>query len=204
MQNLWAVTLVCLLLELLPFKLNMNIAISAMYGQVWWRCRVFYFTRASIRNWLTVGQGLLSFVAGKDRGGNVFISSVSSLSFLFLILPCPALSYPLLCLFSLSLGDDTKWPTGVDMPLNQLINQSINQSIMYLCSLEVESHLRYFHEISQKSKAPWEDVQNKRTLALVNLFLELPPFEHSKYWKWPFLLFTCVSSVRWKPFEILL
>ena len=27
-------------------------------------------------------------VAGKGRGGNVFISSVSSLSFLFLFLPC--------------------------------------------------------------------------------------------------------------------
>ena len=50
-------------------------------------------------------------VAGKGRGGNIFISSVSSLSFLFLFLPCPPLSSPLLSLlslFSLSLGDDTK------------------------------------------------------------------------------------------------
>ena len=50
-------------------------------------------------------------VVGKGRGGNVFISSVSSLSFLFLFLPCPSLSSPLLSLlslFSLSLGDDTK------------------------------------------------------------------------------------------------
>ena len=31
-------------------------------------------------------------VAGKGRGGNVFISSVSSLSFLFLFLPCSFLS----------------------------------------------------------------------------------------------------------------
>ena len=48
-------------------------------------------------------------VAGKDRGG-MFISSVSSLSFLFLFLPCPSLSslLILLSLFSLSLGDDTK------------------------------------------------------------------------------------------------
>ena len=41
----------------------------------------------------------------------VFISSVSSLSFLFLFLPCPSLSSPLLSvlsLFSLYLGDDTK------------------------------------------------------------------------------------------------
>ena len=43
--------------------------------------------------------------------GNVFISSVSSLLVLFLFLPCPSLSSPLLShlsLFSLSLGDDTK------------------------------------------------------------------------------------------------
>ena len=55
-------------------------------------------------------------VAGKGRGGcggggDVFISSVSSLSFLFLFLPCHSLSSPLLALlslFSLSLGGDTK------------------------------------------------------------------------------------------------
>ena len=60
-------------------------------------------------------------VVGKGRGGNVFISSVSSLSFLFLFLPCPSLSSPLLSLlslFSLSLGDDTKWPSRVDVSLN--------------------------------------------------------------------------------------
>ena len=32
-------------------------------------------------------------IAVKGRGGNVFISSVSSLSLLFLFLPCPSLSY---------------------------------------------------------------------------------------------------------------
>ena len=50
-------------------------------------------------------------VAGKGRGGNVFISSFFSLSFLFLFLPCPSHSsrlLSLLTLFSLSLGDDTK------------------------------------------------------------------------------------------------
>ena len=53
--------------------------------------------------------------------GNVFISSVSSLSFLLLFLPCPSLSSPLLSLlflFSLSLWDDTKWLIRVDMLLN--------------------------------------------------------------------------------------
>ena len=40
-------------------------------------------------------------VAGKGRGWNVFISSVSSLSFLFLFLPYPSLSSSLLSLLSL-------------------------------------------------------------------------------------------------------
>ena len=40
-------------------------------------------------------------VACKDRGGNVFISSVSFLSFLFLFLSCHSLSSPLLSLLSL-------------------------------------------------------------------------------------------------------
>ena len=52
-------------------------------------------------------------VAGKGRGRDIFISFVSSLSFLFLSLPCPSFSSPLLhvsllSLFSISLGDDTK------------------------------------------------------------------------------------------------
>ena len=50
-------------------------------------------------------------VGWEGGGGDVFISSVSSLSFLFLFLPCPSLSSPLLnllSLFCLSLGDDTK------------------------------------------------------------------------------------------------
>ena len=64
-------------------------------------------------------------VAGKGRGEWF----VSSLSFLFLFLPCPSLSSPLvslLSLSSLSLGDDTKWPTRVDVSLNPQHNQSIS------------------------------------------------------------------------------
>ena len=71
-------------------------------------------------------------VVGKGRGGNVFISSVSSLSFLFLFLPCSSLSslrLSLLTLFSLSQGDDTKWPTKVDVSLNP---NTINQNLMLL------------------------------------------------------------------------
>ena len=52
---------------------------------------------------------LLSLQQIRVEGG-CFISSVSSLSFIFLFFPCPSLSSPLqslLSLFSLSLGDDT-------------------------------------------------------------------------------------------------
>ena len=71
-------------------------------------------------------------VAGQGRGGNVFISSVSSLSFLFLFLSCPSLLSPVLSILSLSplsLGDDTKWPTRVDLSLNP---NSINQNQWYV------------------------------------------------------------------------
>ena len=63
-------------------------------------------------------------LAGKGRGGgDIFISSVSSLSFLFLFLPCPSLLSPLLSLFTLSLGDDTKGHSRVDV-----IKLTINRS----------------------------------------------------------------------------
>ena len=65
---------------------------------------------------------LAVLVAGKIRGG----------MFLFLLFlsfhSCSFLS-PLLSLFSLSLGDDTKWPARVDMLLNP---NTINQSSMRL------------------------------------------------------------------------
>ena len=58
--------------------------------------------------------------AGKGRGGMfLFLLFLHFHSFSFL--PCPFLSSPLLSLlslFSLSMGDDTKWPTRVDMSLN--------------------------------------------------------------------------------------
>ena len=59
---------------------------------------------------LQLGKACYSCSSEGSRG-NVFISSVSSLSFLYLF-------YYLFYLFSLSLGDDTKWPTRVDMLLN--------------------------------------------------------------------------------------
>ena len=69
--------------------------------------------------------GLLSLQQVRVEGVCFFFPSVSSLSFLFLFLPCPSLSSPLLLfLFSLSMGNDTKWPTRVDVSFNpNTINQ---------------------------------------------------------------------------------
>ena len=65
--------------------------------------------------------------AGKGRGGMfLFLLFLHFHSFSFL--PCPSLSSPILSLlsiFSLTLGDDTEWPTRVDVSLNP---NSINQS----------------------------------------------------------------------------
>ena len=58
--------------------------------------------------------------AGKGRGG-IFISYVSSLSFIFLFLPCSPLSSPLLSLlslFSLSLETTQNDPEGFEVSLN--------------------------------------------------------------------------------------
>ena len=52
-------------------------------GRVWQRCRVSCVTRASNWYWLTVGQGLLSLQQVWVEG-ECLISSVSSLSFIFL------------------------------------------------------------------------------------------------------------------------
>ena len=60
-----------------------------------------------------------------------FISSVSSLSFLFFFLSCLSFSSPLLSLFSLSLRDDTKWPTRVDVSLNSNTIKIKNVSCHY-------------------------------------------------------------------------
>ena len=63
---------------------------------------------------LQFGNALLSLQQVRVEG-EWFISSVSLLSFLFLFLSCPSLSSPLLSLFSLSLGDDIKRPTRVEV-----------------------------------------------------------------------------------------
>ena len=68
--------------------------------------------------------------AGKGRGGFfLFLLFLHFHSFSFH--PCHSLSSPLLSLlplFSLSLGNDTKWPTRVDVSLNP---NSINQTHIF-------------------------------------------------------------------------
>ena len=75
---------------------------------MWPRCRVSYIAWAPAHLRLAYsGARPAILVAGKGRDGFFFISSVSSLSFLFLFLPFLSLS-SFLSLFSLSLGDNTK------------------------------------------------------------------------------------------------
>ena len=109
-------------------------------------------------------------VVGKGRGGMflflLFLHFHSCSS--FFPVPLFHLLYSLLPLFSLSLGDDTKWPSRVDVSLNP---NTINQC-----------------------KARWDIMQNIRTITLVILPLGLQPFEHYKYWKSPFLPCTSVGS----------
>ena len=86
-------------------------------GWVRQRCHISCVTRASNWDWLTVGQGLLSLQQVRLEGECFLFLHCHSFSFL----PCPSLSSPrlsLLSFFSLSLGDDTKWPTRVDVSLN--------------------------------------------------------------------------------------
>ena len=66
-----------------------------MWGVVGWCGGVVYLTSPGRPD-----TGLQLGKTGRGRGGNIFISSVSSLSFLFLFLPCSSLSSLLLSLLS--------------------------------------------------------------------------------------------------------
>ena len=119
--------------------------IFGLGGRVVRRCRVSYVTWGVqlILAYSSARPAVLA--AGKRRGGNVFISSVSLLSFLFFF-PCPTLSstlLSLLSLFSLSLGDDTKRPTRVDVSLNpNTINQSIYVWLSKMCPVKIVIRMR--------------------------------------------------------------
>ena len=87
-------------------------------------------------SWILLHQGVQLILAYSWARPAILVAVKGSGGmFLFLLLlhfhssffPVPLLS-PLLSLFSLSLGDDTKWPTRADVSLNpNTINQSINQ-----------------------------------------------------------------------------
>ena len=81
-------------------------------------------------NWyfLTVGQGLLSLQQVKVEGECFyFFCFFNFIHFPFSTVPLFHLLYYLPSFFSLSLGDDTKWPTRVDVPLNP--NNQINHML---------------------------------------------------------------------------
>ena len=101
-------------------------------------------TGASNSYWLTVGQDLLALQQVRVEGGCFyFLLFLHFHSFSFL--PCPFLSsllLSLLSLFSLSVGDDTKWPTGVDVSLNP---NSFNQLWPGDCGFDPQpSHTKDF------------------------------------------------------------
>ena len=84
-------------------------------GWVRQRCRVSCVTGASHWYWLTVGQGLLALQQVGSAGECFYFFCVFTFVH-FHLFPCPSLSsslLSLLSLFSLSLGNDTKWPTRV-------------------------------------------------------------------------------------------
>ena len=95
-------------------------------GWVRQRCRESYVTGSFNWDWLTVGQGLL-FLQEVRVEGECFYFFCFFTSFIFLFLPCPSFSPPLLSLlslFSLFLGDYTEWPKRFDL---SLIPNTINQ-----------------------------------------------------------------------------
>ena len=102
--------------------------------------------------------------------GNIFISSVSSLSFLFLSsLSLSFISSTLLSLFSLSLGDDTKWPKRVDVSLNPNTIKSVKlwwnlqsqtRSLQYLCTYQVWwKSFDVYSSYHPETKNGWMDVR---------------------------------------------
>ena len=63
-------------------------------------------------------------------------------SFSFLL--CPSLSFPLLSLFSFSLGNDTKWPTRIDVSLNPNSIKSVRPS----CKQSIKNEVITIHTFS--------------------------------------------------------
>ena len=91
-------------------------AAFSLGGWVRQKCHVPYVRGASSWYWLTVGQGLLSLQQVRvEEECFYFFCFFTVIYFPFSPVPLFHLLY---CLFSLSLGDDTKCPTRVNMSLN--------------------------------------------------------------------------------------
>ena len=92
--------------------------------------KVSCILRHRASNWylLIVGQGLLSLQKVKAEGKCFyFFCFFTFIHFPFSPVPLFHLLYCLLSLFSLSLGDDRKWPTSGDMSLNPTSIKSIKR-----------------------------------------------------------------------------
>ena len=132
-----------------------------IFGGSWvrQRCRVSRVQGASSWYWLTVGQGLLSLQQVRVEGECFyFFCFLTFIHFPLSPLSLSFISLTISSLFSLSLGDDTKWPKRVDMSLNPntiipifqwnmmcnafegpLCNLQTMQSDLVLCCLCTES-----------------------------------------------------------------
>ena len=95
------------------------------------RCPVGWLGEAKVSCYwyfLTVGQGLLSLQQVKVEGECFyFFCFFNFIHFPFSPVPLFHLLYYLLSLFSVSLRDDTKWPTRVDVSFNP--NNQINHML---------------------------------------------------------------------------
>ena len=99
---------------------NMNFLIGVPNTE-YTRCPVGWWGEAKVScnwYWLVAGQGLLSLQQVKVEGWFYFFCFFTFIHFPFSHVPLFHLLYYLLSLFSLSLGDDTTWPTRVDASLN--------------------------------------------------------------------------------------
>ena len=91
--------------------------------------------------------------AGKGRGEMfLFLLFFTVIHFPFSFLPYPSLSSPLLSLFSLSLGDDTKWPSRVDVSLN---SNTIYQYLRFIISYRASRRSVYLRLIISYMGSWW-------------------------------------------------
>ena len=106
-------------------------------GWVWWRCRVSEVIGASNWYWLPAGQGLLSLLQVRvEKECFYFFCFFTFIPVVRSSLSLSFISSTILSHFSRSLGDNTKWPTRVDVSLkpNDLWPFKANKiCVPYIC-----------------------------------------------------------------------